>query len=302
MSSPPAARPPTSYAAITPARNEAENLLRLADSLSAQTIPPSEWIIVENGSTDSTLDIGRTLAASTPYARVVEMGGIPAYDRKRAYIRVVHEGLSAIAGTPDVIVKLDADVSFRPDFFQKILEAFAEDPCLGITSGSCWEHDGTRWRQRPIEGAHVWGPTRAYRWPECAMVFPLDESLGYAAVDETKAMLAGWRTGTQHDLRFHHHRPEGLAERSRTNAWRLEGEAAYYLGYRPSYLLARAGYRMLGDRHAFGMVLGYWTARAKREPRLADNAVRETLRDSQRLRHIAGRAQRSLGIRRTGRR
>lgn len=294
VSAPPAHRAPRSYVAITPARNEVDNLRRLADALQCQTVAPEEWIIVENGSTDGTLELARELQRRIPYVRVVQMSGEERYDRGRAYIRVVHAGVEVISGSPDVVVKLDADVGFAPDFFERILEAFAADPWLGVTSGSCWEHDGVEWRQRSIRGAHVWGPTRAYRWPECAFLFPLDESLGYAAVDETKAMLAGWRTGTQHDLRFDHHRPEGMAESSRGSAWRLEGEAAYYLGYRPSYLLARAGYRMLGDRHAAAIVGGYWHARANRETRLADHAVRDKLRESQRLRHVASRARISL--------
>ena len=32
-----------SYAVVTPARNEAENLRRLAECLVAQSVPPSAW-------------------------------------------------------------------------------------------------------------------------------------------------------------------------------------------------------------------------------------------------------------------
>ena len=51
------------YALVTPARNEAENLGRLAACVAAQTVLPVEWVIVENGSSDGTADVAAELAA-----------------------------------------------------------------------------------------------------------------------------------------------------------------------------------------------------------------------------------------------
>ena len=42
----------------------------------------------------------------------------------------------ARADPPDVVVNVDADVSFEPDYFERLLDAFAADPALGIASGS----------------------------------------------------------------------------------------------------------------------------------------------------------------------
>ena len=38
------------YAIVTPARNERDNLRRLADSVCGQTHLPAEWVIVDDGS------------------------------------------------------------------------------------------------------------------------------------------------------------------------------------------------------------------------------------------------------------
>ena len=58
-----------SYGVVTPARDEAENLPRLAASLAAQTIVPQSWYIVDNGSTDGTLEVANALAAEQEWVR-----------------------------------------------------------------------------------------------------------------------------------------------------------------------------------------------------------------------------------------
>lgn len=53
-------------------------------------------------------------------------------------VRVVHLfrlGLKEIKTDYDVVVKLDADVSFEKDFCENILRKFAKQPDLGIASG-----------------------------------------------------------------------------------------------------------------------------------------------------------------------
>ena len=46
-----------SYALVTPVRSEEENLARLAASIDSQTLLPTRWVIVDNGSEDRTLDV-----------------------------------------------------------------------------------------------------------------------------------------------------------------------------------------------------------------------------------------------------
>jgi hypothetical protein len=50
------------YALITPARDEAGNLERLAGWVLEQTVRPQVWIIGDNGSRDASPEIGRGLA------------------------------------------------------------------------------------------------------------------------------------------------------------------------------------------------------------------------------------------------
>ena len=157
-----------SYAIITPARNEAENLRRLTESVEGQSAPPMRWVIVDDGSTDETADVGRDLAARLPWVAAMTS---PAAARGDALTRgrsggrdvvAFEAGVASLDETPDVIVKLDADVSLAPDYFQRLLERFEGDPELGIAGGICQELDATgRWRDVHVARGHVRGAARA---------------------------------------------------------------------------------------------------------------------------------------------
>ena len=88
------------YAAVTPVRNDYENLARLAESLEWQTVPPSEWIIVDNGSTDGGLTVAHELAARLTWARVLEIPGEGAPRPGAPIVRAFHAGLRSLSRLP----------------------------------------------------------------------------------------------------------------------------------------------------------------------------------------------------------
>jgi glycosyltransferase involved in cell wall biosynthesis len=275
-----------SYAAVTPARDEEGNLARLALSLAGQTARPARWVIVENGSSDRTLDLAHALAATHDWIRVLQTEPGAGYDRTSPYMRAFHAGLDALDGAGDLVVKLDADVSMGADYFAGVLAAFAADPSLGIASGTLTEERDGAWRQWVLLGDHCWGPTRTYRRACLDAVLPLDDGINYAAIDETKAHLAGFETRTLTDLPFRHHRPEGAGEGSMWRNWLGQGEAAHYMHYRPSYVLARCAYRLRADRAAAALLVGYVGAAVRQRPQCGDERVVRALRDRQRARRF----------------
>jgi len=286
-----------SYAVITPARDEADNLPQLAASLVAQTIRPVAWNIVDNGSTDRTLEVAHELSAAHAWIHVLALPGTRVADRGAPVVRALQAGIAALAEAPEIIVNVDADITFEPDYFARLLGKFDDDPLLGIASGSACELRSGRWEQRFVTGNTVWGASRAYRWGCLQELLPLEERVAWDGVDEFKANARGWRTVAFEELPFRHHRREGQRDGSAWRARANQGDAAYYLGYRPWYLVLRALWNARREPAALGMIEGYLAAAARRAPRIADADARAYLRRQQSPRNLRRRALEAAGRR-----
>ena len=181
--------------------------------------------------------------------------------------------------------RLTPTCRLSPDYFSVLLEEFGRDPKLGIASGGCLEEHRGVWKVLPALGDHCWGPSRVYRRSCLAAVLPLEGDL-FTTLDETKAHMAGYSTKTVRGLPFRHHRPEAANDVSVWKHWHRQGVGSYQLGYRPTYLLARCGYRATRHVSALGLIFGYTSAFLHRTPRYHDTRVVEAIRDQQRARQF----------------
>jgi biofilm PGA synthesis N-glycosyltransferase PgaC len=286
-----------SYAVVTPARDEAANLPRLAACLAAQTVRARTWNIVDNGSSDGTLELGRRLAAQHDWVRVLSLPGSSSADRGGPVVRALNAGIAALGDPPEIVVNVDADISMEPDYFERLLAKFDDDPSLGIASGSAFELRRGAWEQRYVTGSTVWGASRAYRWECLQEILPFEERVAWDGVDEFKANARGWRTVAFEELPFRHHRREGERDGSPWRARRNQGHAAYYLGYRPWYLVLRALWHARREPAALGMMFGYASATWRREPRNSDAQARAYLRGQQSVRKLPLRLLEAAGRR-----
>ena len=129
---------------------------------------------------------------------------------------------------------------------------------------------------------------------------PLVERLGWDTIDEVQAVLKGWRVETLEGIAFYHHRRVGERDGNHA-AWESQGALAWYLDYRPSYLLLRTLFRMGHDRSAVALLTGWMRAARRRDPRYPDLEVRRYLRSEQSLGRIPTRAREALGRQLPGR-
>lgn len=286
-----------SYIAITPARDEVENLSRLAASLAAQTIAPDRWVVVDNGSTDGSQELVRRLAAEHPWISLLEIPPAAVIARGGPSARALNAGIATIdpASPPDLVLNLDADIWLPPDYVARLVAAFAAEPELGIAGGSCYELNDGRWRQRHVTGDTVWGAARAFRWACLRDVGPVEERFSWDSLSQLRANALGWQTRTLLDLPFQHHRPEGGRDGGRARARFNEGESAHYMWYRPWYLSLRAAMHLArGDVGAPALLAGYGRAAVRREPRSADPLIRAFVRSNQSPARLPRRAVEAL--------
>ena len=108
--------PPERLSVIIPARDEAENLPLLLESLAAQSPAPHEVIVVDDGSTDGTAEIARMAGAM-----VVRSKPLPEGWRGKPW--ACHQGAAASSG--DLLCFVDADTRFEvPDGLAKLQQAW----------------------------------------------------------------------------------------------------------------------------------------------------------------------------------
>jgi hypothetical protein len=228
---------------------------------------------------------------------VVRTEGETVATRGGPVARAFMQSLSLLDASVDVVVKLDADVSFESTYFEELLAHFAAEPRLGIASGMCFELEDGEWRPQHVTGDRVRGATRAYRRACLQDVLPLENMPGWDGIDEVKAIARGWTTTSFRDIGFLHHRKLASRDASPSRHLLAIGRANYYIGYRPTYLILRALYKARRQPAALALIVGYVGAALRREPRISDMVARDYLRGQQQLRRLPLRARERLGHR-----
>jgi hypothetical protein len=214
-------------------------------------------------------------------------------------VRAFHHGLELVPPDSDIVVKLDADISMEPGHFDRLLGEFERDERLGIAGGAAYQQDADgRWRQHHGTGPGVRGAARAYRRACLDDVLPLEERMGWDTLDLVKAETRGWAVRLVPNLAFRHHREEAERDPSAYFRWRNQGAAAWYMGYRMSYIFVRTAFRMRRDLAAVGIAHGYLSSALRREPQIGDAAVRSHVRSRQRLRELPLRLREAVRPRR----
>jgi glycosyltransferase involved in cell wall biosynthesis len=254
------------YVLITPARNEAAYIGETLRSVVKQTCLPERWVIVDDGSTDSTAQLVEEYTHKYPWIELVRR----TQRRDRSFSRKVdafNTGLERVSSRQfEVIGNLDADLSFDPEYLEFLMNKFAEDPKLGV-AGTPFLEDGYDSARDSFEGEnHVAGGCQLFR-RQC-----FEEIGGYIGnpaggidwIAVTTARMKGWKTCSFPQKRFHHYRSLGTAERGVLASLFSYGEKDYYLGGSPVWEIFRVVYRMAKQPVVVGglsLLCGYcWAA------------------------------------------
>jgi biofilm PGA synthesis N-glycosyltransferase PgaC len=276
-----------SYVIVTPARNEAAHISKTIHSVVSQTILPARWVIVSDGSTDGTDAIVEESAAQHSFIDFVRFGGYGCRSLG-SQIAAFKAGCDEVQGIPfRYIGKLDADLSFEPDYFHDLIEKFRNDPRLGIGGGSIHEEKSGVFERSfgDIERC-VPGAVQFFRkecFDEVGGLLELKHG-GADTIAEVMARMKGWRCQSFPELPVRHHRPQGTAGRGPLLALVHAGVKNHAMGYHPVYQFAKCLARARMQPVVLSGILigvGYALGALRREDRGIPNDVVTSLRKEQ---------------------
>ena len=282
------------YVLVTTARNEEAYIGETIRSVVSQTVLPEKWVVVSDGSTDWTEDIVRESLSDHPWIELL----VRPERADRSFSGKAHafnEGCGRLRGVSyDVIGNLDADVSFDPDYMERLLEKFGEDPGLGVAGTDYIEGDFHSFRDSYISENHVNGQVQMFRkacFEEIGGYVPYPHG-GIDWIAVTTARMKGWKTRSFPDRAFHHLRRMGTEGTSVLGARFHYGKKDYFLGSHPLWQIFRGAFQMTKKPYVFGGVAilgGYawaWISRMEKavSPELQEFYRREQMK---RLRELS---------------
>ena len=295
------------YIVVTPCRNEEKNIPNLVQSMTAQTIRPALWVIVDDGSTDKTGEIIKEAEKQHEWIKGVYLEEHKEYLGAH-YAYVCNKGFEYAKekcnekGIPYAYIALvDSDNILEREYFEKLINEFENEPKLGIASGNdawsdieellkelrknkkdinvmgCefWQmydspliHIGKGREDLPIGSARLWRKACFEETGGYANVYAPD------SVSNVKAKAKGWKTKRFRDIKIIERK--GLTAEGSWNGYKNCGKSDFFLCY-PLYLaMLKALKQSLKKPHYSGVayMLGYIKTLISGEKRIGDVEIR----------------------------
>ena len=192
---------------ITPFLNEEAVIGDLIKSVISQQLKPSKWVLVDDGSTDKSLQIIQELAKYYDWISVLQLDH---KTKKRSIgakiINAFNSGLGTISiDDYDIIMKLDADLILPENYIKEIAQQFKNNPSIGLCGGVCGiVKQGEIKLESKTNLDHIRGALKAYRKECFKQIGGLVNRMGWDSLDEYKARYHNWEVKVIPDLMVTH--------------------------------------------------------------------------------------------------
>lgn len=260
------------YALVVPARNEEKFIGATLESICGQTMLPVRCVVVDDGSTDRTIEAAEAFSARAPWIEVLRRS--PRAHRSFAgKAEAFNAGYARLQGLEfEFVGSLDADVTFGPDYFEFLLTQFRQTPRLGVAGTNMIEDGYDPVKESYFNEQDVFGACQLFRracFEEVGGYTPVHGG-GIDWIAVRTARMKGWQTRCFMDKVFYHHRPMGQTE-SNVLRGRFEyGKKDYYLGNHPLWEMLRIGFQLTARPYVIGglaIMAGYLYGLATRMER-----------------------------------
>ncbi len=274
------------YCLITPCRNEGSYVRSTLETTTRQTVPPSLWIIVDDGSTDETPEILAEYEAKFDYIRVVRRRDRGKRSVGPGVVEAFYDGLSHVdLEAFDYVCKYDADLEVPLRYFERLMEIMEADPHQGNISGKLHLRlqDG-RLEQERTGDENAVGPSKFYRTACFEDIGGFVREISWDGIDGHVCRMKGWIAESrdeQPELQIVHLRQMGSSQHSLWVGRVRWGRGKYFMGSAWYYVLAVSVYRLF-ERPWFvtgiGIAWGYFKAMREGHPRYENPAYRKFFR------------------------
>lgn len=272
------------YVIITPARDEEYYIEKTILSVASQTLKPIEWVIVNDGSTDQTGKIIDEYANNYLWIHSLHRENRGFRKSGGGVIEAFYDGYNSLKFKDwDFIVKLDGDLSFEVDYFERTFEHFKTNQKLGIGGGTIYNAIDGYMRPERTPIFHVRGATKIYRKGCWEAIGGLVKAPGWDTIDEVKANMLGWETKSFPDIKIIHLRYTGSADGTWHNMVK-HGIANYISGYHPVFMFLKCLKRTLQKPYfigSAGLFYGFLSGYVNKIPQVDDKNLITYLRKEQ---------------------
>jgi glycosyltransferase involved in cell wall biosynthesis len=260
------------YALITAAYNEECCLERTINSVLAQSILPSKWVIVSDNSEDGTDEIIKKYAKRFNFILYMRKANRQ-YHNFCSKVYALRQGYNLIRNMEfDFIGNLDADILLPNNYYERLIELLNEDYSIGIGSGIYVEINQNKIYNLKIPPYHTPGSIQFFR-RECFQQiggYPLING-GEDTAAGVLARMNGWKTMSLNSLEAIHLKPIRIGKLKKILKAKIRlGGSDYNLGMHPHYATIKFLKHLANEPYLIGgitLYLGYLTKLIKNEKR-----------------------------------
>src|SRR5271166_5469975 len=276
-----------SYVLMTAAYNEEANIEKTIQSILSQTLSPTRWVIVSDGSVDRTDEIIQDYAKKESLIRFLRVTRTPgrSFGAKVRALSAGKEILNDVAY--DFIGNLDADVTVGPSYFEGLIARLAGRPLLGVAGGFVVEEKDGEFRDRRQNRIYSVAHAAQVVRRECYEAIGGYAVLEYGGEDwhaQTCAKMKGWEVEAFPELKIFHHRHTGEADNLLRHKFR-QGRMDYSFGSDPLFEVLKSVLRIPEKPFFLGSaarIVGFSWSWARKDERPVSREFMEFLRREQR--------------------
>lgn len=273
------------YIFVTPCKNEEKNIPNLIQSVAAQTIQPSLWVILDDGSIDNTLKIIKEAEEKQKWIQSIRLKEYDGDSDIGLHLSVVMNKAFDYAieyckknGVEYAYIgNVDGDIILEKTFFEKLIKEFEKDDKLGVAgSGTQYIKDDHIVQPKGQEDEPSGGDMLIRRkcFEECSSV--ISSAPIWDSVLKAKAKLRGWKIRRFEYIKATETR-DPIINKGYWIGYLHHGKGSYNVNLNPLHVLIKSIKYSCKKPCYFGIayLVGYFTSLIKREKQIEDEEIKK---------------------------